>query len=167
MNAGLTFCSRTLTISIKEDSQLYEAECTYNVLHCEQSYYLVFRFPNPFTAIQDVMDFFYQVLWDYSPCIECYHLTPKSNPLCVACIPSRIMYLWGKTKNRIASLPLCAICFDPVFHSRLHCGHSMHKMCVNRLNPHSWYDYQLELRCPLCREALNDQDKYEYFLYES
>lgn len=166
MNYCRTICTRSFTISLEEGTSMYRGECSYVILRCDQSYHLAYTFPDAFENMDDVIHFFFKVLWDYIPCTECYNLTPKSDPLCSACYPSRIMILWGMTQHHITSIPTCAICFESVYHSRLHCGHYLHKTCANQLNPNMWYHYTTEIRCPLCRQEFNDQDRYDFFLYE-
>jgi len=159
-NALQNYRTKTLTIQI-ENNHVYTATLHYRVLRCDSSYFLTHPLKN-----DDETNGEWKGTLFFSPilCMECFSIIPSSQTLCPECYCMRIMYHFGIFHQYTSSVPVCSICFDQVFFSRLHCGHYVHKTCFIKMNSSSWYDYDAEYKCPICRTVINEEDKLDFFL---
>lgn len=157
---------RTSNIEIQKNNDLFKLIVFYRVIHCD--FNCIFKFVNkePFESIESLMDFYFNLLWTYTICNECFELIPvdPNYTICIHCIPMRIYWEFGLQHDKTISVPQCSICFDPVYHSHLECKHYFHKNCIIQMNKNSWY-YGEEISCPVCRSKLSTNDKYHYFLW--
>jgi len=166
-NSAETFRTKLLTVSMTTtEPSAYTASMEYHVLRCDADTTLTHALPDVYTSPADVFKAFYNLLWTSSLCSECFSIVSVSETLCSQCYPMRIMYQFGVAHDHTASIPVCSICFDQVYFSKLHCGHYVHKTCFIRVNTERWFSsYETsELKCPLCRAVVDSQDCYDFFL---
>lgn len=165
-----TYRARSLKVHIGGNVKI-----TYYVYHCDPNNFLVaslgidcFQLDVPSTKI--MVDHLFNLLWTHTVCSECYNLVPivensSQPPLCQDCYPMKMFMVWGIINNKNMLPSTCCICLDQVYQSRLQCGHMVHKTCFIRVGVHQWFDSDNEYLCPLCRTAITDDDKQNFFLY--
>ena len=175
-NFAETFRTKSLTIqqhhvsdsenaSETTPTTTYTASLEYHVLRCDGEATLTHDFPESHNSMLDVLEAFFRMLWTSTLCPECYTIIKASDSLCGSCYPMRVFYQYGVAHQHTLSVPTCSICFDQVYHSKLHCGHYVHKTCFIRMNTERWFSYDTELKCPICRTPINSQDRYDFFLW--
>lgn len=98
-------------------------------------------------AIKDVFCF----PLEYSVCTECGNLLYKKEE-CFSCT-------FFKSYNQFHQREecICAICQDPVFRTKLACGHLFHYTCLTKMSPEA-------AKCPVCRSNLT-MDEMEHLFY--
>jgi len=143
----------------------YSAEIEYNVIKCCNENTLIYK-PNLVADnVISLLNGIYHWLWDSSVCMECFKLIPLCNRLCFSCDSYRIFWEFGVLHQKIINIPVCSICFEPVFHSKLSCGHYFHKTCFIQMNKSNWFNEEDEYQCPLCRNTISNIDQSNYFLF--
>ena len=150
-----------------EEEQEYGLYLSYHVLHCSYHHSMEHVVRGKKNATEIVHAIFH-CLFDYHLCQECFQLTRHPEKLCHECIPYKLRDEYGRQFRGRECSETCTICLEPVYSSRLACGHFFHKTCFVRQNPQQWYsssdEYSMEIHCPLCRAAITDQDKNTFFL---
>ena len=163
---------RSRSLRILENGN--KVEMTYYVIHCDPDNHLYTTLytlpPDTEFSMRDVMDKFFHLLWTHTVCSECYRPVElventMTAPLCPDCYPVRMFFLWGMLHQKTETIPMCCICLEPVFHSRLRCGHMVHKTCFIRVGNHRWFHQDNEYHCPMCRTKITRSDQQNYFLY--
>jgi len=157
---------RSSSLTIKKSVGFFEGTIHYRVIHCDYNYILYHDMGVHYESISHLMDSFYEILWIYTICQECFNLikADTSYSLCIDCLPMKIFWEYGLTHQKTEHIPQCSICFDPVYHSVLKCNHYFHKNCFIRLIRDTWYNGE-DVLCPICRGKISVEDKYNYFLY--
>ena len=162
-NALNNFKTKSVTVSVENNK--YKGTLYYVVLHCDSEYLLSHVFSENAENIADIFCAFFELLWTVSLCPECFAIVTAPDTLCNECYPMRIMHQYGVAHQHSPSVPTCSICFDQVYHSKLHCGHYVHKTCFVKMNPEKSFTYDMEIKCPICRAPMTSQDRYEFFLW--
>jgi hypothetical protein len=139
----------------------YKGIIKYRILKCYYYSIETYEIP-PQESIEDLLSYFYNLLWNYKLCKECYKIVPDR--FCFECTSMQVFWEWGKLKFD-AEIPQCSICLEDVYHSKLECGHYFHKTCLIKLNPLNWY-HSKEIKCPNFRKVISEKDVANYFLAE-
>jgi Ring finger domain len=156
---------RTGAFRIYFEKDQYEGEIEYSVMKCSADTILYYTLTPKTASISDLLIVLYQWLWTSTVCIECYELIPCTNRLCFSCSSYQIFWEIGLEIQTAMTVPMCSICFEPVFHSRLQCGHYFHKKCFIGINKQNWYHHEDDYNCPLCRQTITSRDISNFFLY--
>lgn len=109
-----------------------------------------------FDTKKDVIEHIFEILWKNQLCKECFTICRKQ---CIACHVMKCFWQHGIEKKYADSYPICTICLEPVYHSRLACGHYFHPYCICNMVNTSDSD---ELRCPNCRSPFTKRDKARF-----
>lgn len=143
--------------SAVNDAGLYTVYFEYYVPHCIQDTFLT-----KFKEIpeQNVPDFIRNVFFTSRTCKECFRLTWASDKICHRC---GVYKFWSDAPEE-----QCCICLDPVYFSKLHCGHKIHRECFVRTSTSDlWFDDSFpsttSLRCCICREKCSQIDLLAFF----
>jgi len=156
---------RTAAFRIYYEKEEYRGEMEYSVIKCCSDTILYHTLEKTTTTINDLLISLYKWLWTSTICIECYTLIPCNTKLCFSCSSYQIFWEIGLEIQTALTVPMCSICFEPVFHSRLQCGHYFHKKCFIGINKRNWYHDEDDFNCPLCRHAISQTDISNFFLY--
>jgi len=119
------------------------------------------------SSVPHILDRLFEILWKYQMCNECFYLIPMEYELCGHCRPSKMFWEYGLSKQYIEHIPQCMICLEPVYKSKLECGHYVHRTCFIQMNPHDHFEDEDDLgnlTCPCCRRLITTKDKITYFL---
>lgn len=128
----------------------------YNIFYFQNSNELSFQPSKLFQNGEEILNYLYDILWNYKLCPECFYLVEQSQDVCQYCIPQKIF--WEQKKE---SIPTCSICFDQVYGNKLTCGHYFHLTCLMKLYPH---DDSRPCTCPNCRVKMTSFDKKIFFM---
>lgn len=128
-------------------------------------------------GVDAILDEFWSVLWNYRPCSECacQLLRIDGDPLCQQCQIHRQRNEWGIARGFMTDHYTCPVCIEPVYNTRLSCGHFIHRTCFIKMSPVVWFPTKEDreathdiisqcLRCPLCRTNLSVSDVDVFFL---
>jgi hypothetical protein len=115
----------------------------------------------------EMVDVLMNIVWSYELCLDCYSIyAPGEEDGCKTCLPQRLMAECRTTEGD-SWPPSCGICMEPVYRTRLSCGHFIHRGCLRRMNPFDYFDEIIDrivvLRCPLCRKTLDITDKIHVY----
>lgn len=113
--------------------------------------------------IEKVIEFFFELCWNYKLCPECIHLINKENSLCENCMFHKLRQEYGIKKGYKISHESCMICKDVVYNTQLACGHYIHQTCLLQLNPKKWFEKNIEIKCGICRQSITEYDINKYF----
>ena len=145
-------------------------EIQYKIYRCDYSEHRSYDIMNLRDA-DDLVHAIFYCLYDMDLCRECFTLTESKHRLCMECIPQKIRDEYARVHKNQEAPSCCPICLDPVYHSHLSCGHFLHKTCFVMQNSRLWYSKTItntmNLKCPICRKVIQDEDKNEFFLYHS
>lgn len=164
MNVENTFLINRVSFENGDDADTIVIVIYYNVIHCSKD-----------DLISDIeikreeknrTEMVFDLLWEYKLCPECLFLIKKEEDVCKTCLFHKIRQQYGLRKGYIKEIETCMICQEPVYDTRLHCGHYAHKTCIIKLNPSKWYDDTLELKCPVCRQEFTEQDEENFFIIQ-
>jgi RNA polymerase subunit RPABC4/transcription elongation factor Spt4 len=167
MNSEDTFKINRVSFETSEEENTIVLVIYYNVIHCSRD--------DLISEIEIDMkneennkrtEMIFELLWNYKPCPECLYLIKKEEDVCKTCLFHKIRQQYGIRKGYITEIETCMICQEPVYNTRIHCGHWVHQTCLIKLNPSRWYDESLEIKCPICREELNEEDEDRYFIIQ-
>ena len=147
------------------DQIVFRGDIDYSVLKCDPDTILHHTLQKNCKTIPELLNQLYAWLWNSTLCVECYNLIPANEKLCFSCQSFQIFWEFGLVHKYIMHLPTCSICFEPVFHSQLKCGHFFHKICFIGMNTSKWFTEDDEYQCPLCRKLITGSDKSNFFLY--
>lgn len=166
---NVTGLYRTVSFRIYQETDenketYFKGDIDYNVLKCDPDAILHHTLMKHFKTIPDLLTGLYIWLWDSTLCTECYNLIPLNQKLCFSCQSYKVFWEFGLVHKNVIHLPTCSICFEPVFHSQLKCGHYFHKTCFIGMNTSKWF-VEDEYLCPLCRKHISASDKSNFFLY--
>lgn len=157
-----TFVARDLKLVSHDGERAWELTVYYNVFHHSKH--------EEFTAVLEIpatskIEAIFDVFWSYKLCPECLVLVKKNDDVCEDCTFHKMRQQYGMQKKFITEHHVCMICQDPVYHTRLQCGHPMHHTCILGLNPHKWYTPADpgNILCPACRQPFTDSDKNRFF----
>lgn len=135
----------------------------YNVIHCYKDAEIESDIEIE-SSDKNKADKVFELLWKYKPCPECLFLISKTEDVCKTCLFHKMRQQYGILKEYITNIETCMICQENVYDTKLKCGHWIHHTCLIKMNPERWFDETIELKCPLCREKLTDEDINRYFL---
>ena len=164
MNADDTYKINRVSFETGEEEGTIMLIIYYNVIHCSRD-----------DMISDIeinikehnrTEMVFELLWNYKLCPECLFLIKKEEDVCKTCLFHKIRQQYGIRKGYITEIETCMICQEPVYNTRLHCGHWVHRTCIIQLNTGRWYDESLELKCPMCRQDLTEQDEEQFFIIQ-
>lgn len=108
----------------------------------------------------DVVDAIFDIFWSYRPCPECLRLVLKTADVCEVCKYHKMRQQFGLKRGYITALAMCPICQEPVYHTRLECGHYIHHSCVIGLHART----PVDMKCPVCRQNISTSDKNRFFI---
>lgn len=156
---------RVKTLTVKTEENTFKASVQYLIIHCDADASMTYEFPSSFASLVDVFSAFYHLLWTSTLCSECFNIVSVPGALCLECYPARIYHHFGMAHNLSLGIPSCPICFEQVYHAKLHCGHYVHRTCFVKMNSDRWFTYEMEIKCPICRAVISTQDRYDFFLW--
>jgi hypothetical protein len=167
INNDETFQTKSITIYQDDHDDTFLGIVKYRVIKCDNETTISYTIEDEnLSSITMLLHSFFRLLWTSSICNECFGIVIKPEVMCKDCQPMKILYSYGIVHNYITnhSVPTCSICFDPVYYSKLKCGHYVHKTCMINMNTSNWFRYEDEYKCPICRTILTEDDKIQFFL---
>lgn len=162
MNAENTFKINRVCFETGEEEDVIILIIYYNVIHCSRDDMVCEIEFN--VKEQKRTEIVFDLLWNYKLCPECLVLIKKESDVCKTCMFHKIRQQYGIRKGIITEIENCMICQESVYDSKLQCGHWVHQTCLIKLNPGKWYDESLQLKCPVCRQSLTEQDEERFFI---
>lgn len=167
-NVNHTFCISKLFFKKKthpEDTMLHAYISYYPIKSSSDA--VLFQDLISDSSVPNVVNAMFDILWTYQLCNECYYLIPSNqSSICKHCQPSKLFWEYGLSRGYVEYIPQCMICLDPVYSSKLDCGHYVHRTCFIQMNPKDQYENNLEIKCPCCRQSITIRDKSNYFLMD-
>jgi hypothetical protein len=152
---------------IKKENEKWIVSFNYVPIKCNYDSNLYYDYDKKMDSTENILNHLLEILWKYHMCNECFYLIEPNENLCSYCVPSKIFWEYGFYHKYTDNIPLCIICLESCYKSKLECGHFVHKTCLIKLNPNEYYEKinsDNEIKCPYCRQIITKKDKQEYFL---
>jgi len=129
---------------------------------------MFYHFVDRLTSVAKAVDCLMDLIWEASPCSECYRALVKDK-YCENCCFYHVINDHGLETKKINEIPKCTICLEDVLHSQLSCGHYFHLDCLVALNEKGYFTEEDKLNgycCPNCRKEFNWFDYKNVFLFD-
>jgi len=164
-NHSFKICKLFITQEIVQEKKVMTSNVSFFPIKTSVDSVIYYDIPFEISSIRDILFHILEILWKYQMCTECFYLIPPSTHyLCQYCFPSRLFWEYGIYQKYIDSVPICYICLEPVYKSRLECKHYIHRTCLIQMNPNEYFEENQEIQCPCCRQKITRKDKIDYFL---
>lgn len=151
-------------------------EIFYQVFHTAKK--KEFTHTHSFLSVSDInnlvdqlVDFIIGIYFKRVLCPECLKLIDSADELCHYCSFHKLRNEYAIERqwmtDGIDMNADCCICQNPVYNTRLKCGHPIHHTCLIQLSPFQWFYSDTtetrKLKCPMCRQPLTEYDINRYF----
>lgn len=148
-----------------------DVEVFYNVFHLskKKEFSTSTTFPVGPQSTEKIVEYLFGLYYKYKLCPECLKLVEGDQELCNTCSFHKMRNTFAVEKKWVGadSIADCCICCNPVYNTKLKCGHYLHHTCIIQLSPYQWFNTESndlrKLKCPMCRTALTEYDINRYF----
>lgn len=138
---------------------MYRVSFNYFIPNVKKEFQFICK--KDFRNTTQLFEWILEILWVHKRCPECLGLS--ENNICYACAAVKNSWEFAVAKNYTQYFPVCTICFDSVFTSRLECGHYFHKTCIVEYCRKNTDDV---LKCPNCRTPFSRLDRQKFYIDE-
>lgn len=164
----------TTEVLFKHDRLLHliDIQVFYSVFHIskKKEFSISTTIPIETQTPDKIMEYLFSLYYKYKLCPECLKLIEDDQDLCTTCSFHKMrnnFAVENKWVERDSIGGNCCICCNPVYNTKLKCGHYLHHICVIQLSPFQWFNTDdsdmKKLKCPMCRTILTEYDINRYF----